>query len=134
MSKAEKNIKKPKTGRKSRYLPVLIRKRRRANHCLNCGEEFNEKYNYCSHCGQENNHNRVSFSTLIIDFLNNYFSLDSKFSLSLLPFFFAPGYLTKKFVEGKRASFVNPIHYINPSNRTIASVCVVAKIGAACVL
>lgn len=26
-----------------------------------------------------------------------------------MPFFFNPGYLTKKFVEGKRASFVNPI-------------------------
>jgi hypothetical protein len=95
--------------KKRKILPVLFKKRRKANHCLNCGEEFDEKFNYCSHCGQENNHNRVSFSTLIIDFFNNYFSFDSKFSLSLLPFFFDPGYLTKKFVEGKRASFVNPI-------------------------
>ena len=100
----------PAQGKKKiKFPPELIKKRRKANHCLNCGEEFDESFNYCSHCGQENNHNRVSFATLVIDFLNNYFSFDSKFSLSLLPFFFEPGYLTKKFVEGKRASFVNPI-------------------------
>jgi hypothetical protein len=106
----EVNHSKPVQGKnKRRFPPELIKKRRKANHCLNCGEEFDESFNYCSHCGQENNHNRVSFGTLVLDFLNNYFSFDSKFSLSLLPFFLEPGYLTKKFVEGKRASFVNPI-------------------------
>jgi hypothetical protein len=109
MSKESKHIKESREKKKRKFPPELIKKRRRANHCLNCGEEFDESFNYCSHCGQENNHNRVSFGTLIVDFLNNYFSLDSKFSLSLLPFFFNPGYLTKRFVEGKRASFVNPI-------------------------
>ncbi|MEN8250200.1 MAG: DUF3667 domain-containing protein [Bacteroidota bacterium] len=88
---------------------MLARKRRKSDHCLNCGAEYEEKVNYCPHCGQENNHNKVSIGTLIIDFLNNYFSFDSKFVNSLLPFFFQPGYLTRKFTEGKRTSFVNPI-------------------------
>ena len=96
-----------KTGRK--FPPQLIRRRRKSNHCLNCGAEFDIENNYCPHCGQENNHNRVSFGTLVVDFLNNYFSLDSKFSNSLLPFFLNPGRLTQKFIEGKRASFVNPV-------------------------
>ena len=109
MSKESKHIEESRDKKKRKFPPELIKKRRKANHCLNCGEEFDESFNYCSHCGQENNHNRVSFGTLVVDFLNNYFSFDSKFSLSLLPFFFDPGYLTKKFVEGKRASFVNPI-------------------------
>lgn len=87
----------------------LVRKRRKKDHCLNCHTNYDKSYNYCPNCGQENNHNQASFGTLVIDFLNNYFSLDSKFSLSLLPFFFKPGYLTLKFIEGKRASFVNPI-------------------------
>ena len=109
MKKELKHPNKSEEKKKRKFPPELMKKRRKANHCLNCGEEFDESFNYCSHCGQENNHNRVSFATLIIDFLNNYFSFDSKFSLSLQPFFFEPGYLTKKFVEGKRASFVNPI-------------------------
>ena len=87
----------------------LARKRRKSDHCLNCGANYDQKYNYCPNCGQENNHNQASFGTLVVDFLNNYFSLDSKFSMSLRPFFFRPGYLTQRFIEGKRASFVNPI-------------------------
>lgn len=87
----------------------LVRKRRKADHCLNCGTKYDALNNYCPNCGQENNHNQASFSTLVIDFLNNYFSLDSRFSMSLLPFFLKPGYLTIRFMEGKRASFVNPI-------------------------
>jgi len=109
MDKEPIHIKGSMGKKKRKLLPTLIKKRRKANHCLNCGEAFDISFNYCSRCGQENNHNRVSFSTLIVDFFNNYFSFDSKFSLSLLPFFSQPGYLTKKFVEGKRASFVNPI-------------------------
>ena len=107
MSKIKQEKKSAK--QKQKLIPALTKKRRKDKHCLNCGAEFDDHYNYCPHCGQENNHNRVSFGTLILDFLNNYFSFDSKFSLSLLPFFLEPGYLTKKFIEGKRASFVNPI-------------------------
>lgn len=89
--------------------PQLIKKRRKADHCLNCNTQYDRENNYCPNCGQENNHNRASFGTLIMDFFHNYFSFDSKFSNSSLPFFFQPGYLTKKFVQGKRASFVNPV-------------------------
>jgi hypothetical protein len=107
MAKKTQENKSAKQSRK--LIPALIKKRRKDKHCLNCSAEFDDHYNYCPHCGQENNHNQVSFGTLILDFLNNYFSFDSKFSLSLLPFFFEPGYLTKKFIEGKRVAFVNPI-------------------------
>ncbi len=96
-------------AKKAIKITSLSKKRRKSDYCLNCGTTFDESYNYCPNCGQENNHNRASFATLVIDFLNNYFSLDSKFSMSLLPFFLKPGYLTIKFIQGKRASFVNPI-------------------------
>ena len=99
---------KKKKGR-IKLIPQFTRRRRKDSHCLNCGTNFSIEFNYCPNCGQENNHNRASFSTLIVDFFHNYFSFDSKFSNSLLPFFFDPGYLTDKFVAGKRASFVNPV-------------------------
>lgn len=95
--------------RKKLNFNKLSRKRRKSDHCLNCGAQYDHRNNYCPNCGQENNHNQASFATLVVDFLNNYFSLDSKFSMSLLPFFTNPGYLTIRFIEGKRASFVNPI-------------------------
>lgn len=94
---------------KIKLKPKLVKKRRKEDHCLNCNTQYDKESNYCPNCGQENNHNRASFGTLIVDFFHNYFSFDSKFSNSLLPFFIQPGYLTQKFIEGKRASFVNPV-------------------------
>ena len=87
----------------------MKKRRRKSDHCLNCGTNYETETNYCPNCGQENNHNVASFGTVIVDFFHNYFSFDSKFSNSLSPFFFRPGSLTKQFIDGKRASFVNPI-------------------------
>ena len=94
---------------KPTFKPTLVPKKRKSDHCLNCGSKFDESYNYCPNCGQENDHSRASFGILVRDFFQNYFSLDSKFSNSLLPFFFQPGYLTKKYIQGKRVSFVHPV-------------------------
>lgn len=94
---------------KPTFKPTLVPKKRKSDHCLNCASKFDESYNYCPNCGQENDHSRASFGILVRDFFHNYFSLDSKFSNSLLPFFFQPGYLTKKYIQGKRVSFVHPV-------------------------
>ena len=103
-------IKKKPDRKLKKLIPNIKRRpRRKGEFCLNCGKELRLDDNYCPNCGQENNHNKASFGTLVLDFFHNYFSLDSKFTNSLLPFFFEPGYLTKKFVAGKRASFVNPV-------------------------
>jgi hypothetical protein len=82
--------------------------RRKTKDCLNCGLSLSEHYNYCPRCGQENNHRIVSFGELVKDFFVNYFSFDTKFTRSVKPFLFKPGKLTLLFVEGKRASYVNP--------------------------
>lgn len=83
--------------------------RRKTKDCLNCGLTLNEIYHYCPRCGQENNDQNVSFGMLVQEFFFNYFSLDNKFARSIKPFFIKPGYLTLKFNEGKRASYVHPL-------------------------
>lgn len=83
--------------------------RRRTNQCYNCGSTLDKVYNYCPNCGQENNDNNVSFGTLVGDFFNTYFALDSTFGRSIKPFFFKPGYLTNRYVEGKRVSYAHPV-------------------------
>jgi hypothetical protein len=86
-----------------------MRIRRKTRDCLNCGLSLNEIYNYCPRCGQENNNRIVSFGELVRDFFVNYFSFDTNFYRSIRPFLFKPGKLTTLFIEGKRASFVNPL-------------------------
>lgn len=86
-----------------------MRIRRKTKDCLNCGLSLNEIYNYCPRCGQENNDQNVSFGMLVREFFINYFSFDTKFVRSIKPFIFLPGFLTLRFNEGKRVSYVNPL-------------------------
>lgn len=86
-----------------------MKKRRKTDKCLNCGYELDASFDYCPKCGQENTDNQISFGTLIHEFLSNYFSLDSRFGRSVVPFFFKPGTLTSEFMDGKRVKYANPI-------------------------
>lgn len=84
-------------------------KRRKTDHCLNCDNILEDSYEYCPKCGQENDDRQMSFGRLVRNFLDNYFSLDSRFGRSIKPFFFQPGRLTKEFMNGKRMTYANPI-------------------------
>ncbi|MBL6445317.1 DUF3667 domain-containing protein [Fulvivirga sp. 29W222] len=83
--------------------------RRKTNQCFNCGYTLDHVYNYCPNCGQENNDNNVSFGTLVGDFFSTYFAVDSTFGRSIKPFFFKPGFLTNRYIEGKRVSYAHPL-------------------------
>ncbi|UII24729.1 DUF3667 domain-containing protein [Fulvivirga maritima] len=86
-----------------------MRIRRKTSQCPNCGASLDQVYNYCPQCGQENTNNSVSLKTLLGDFFNTYFALDSKFVKTIIPFFIKPGKLTTKYIEGKRASYSHPL-------------------------
>lgn len=75
--------------------------------CLNCGTEVPDRF--CSHCGQENVETKESFGHLLNHFFQDITHYDSKFVLTLKYLFFYPGYLTKRYLVGHRADFVNPI-------------------------
>lgn len=84
-------------------------KKRRSSTCNNCGSHLEEEYNFCPTCGQSNSDNNVTFSTLITEFLDNYFGIDSKLAHSISPFLFKPGALTNRFQEGKVKHFIHPV-------------------------
>jgi len=88
---------------------LKIRKKEKTDYCLNCSYPLPSEYDFCPKCGQKNINNNPTFWELMADFFQNYFSLDSKMGRSIKPFFFKPGYLTNRFNEGKRVSYVNPI-------------------------
>lgn len=88
-----------------------MKKRRKHSQCLNCGQNLHDKHNYCANCGQENTDNEVGFSLLVREFTSNFFSLDSRFGRTLLPFLIRPGNVTNAFNEGKRVLYANPIRW-----------------------
>lgn len=87
----------------------MKQKQRRSTSCHNCQSELNEEYNFCPVCGQSNSDNNVTFGTLMREFLDNYFGIDSKMAHSALPFLFTPGALTNRFNEGKIKHFIHPV-------------------------
>ncbi|CAM2066934.1 DUF3667 domain-containing protein [Sulfidibacter corallicola] len=76
-------------------------------YCKNCGKKV--EVLYCTHCGQHIGDFRLSLGKLIMDFLGDYFTFDSKLLRSIKPLFFQPGFLTKAFMEGKRVPYIPPL-------------------------
>ncbi|MBW3546464.1 MAG: DUF3667 domain-containing protein [Bacteroidetes bacterium] len=77
--------------------------------CLNCNRPLTDTDAFCPSCGQENKANRLKIGVFLVDFFSNYFAFDSKIARSTIPFLLKPGYLTNRYNEGKRASFVHPL-------------------------
>ena len=75
--------------------------------CLNCGTSLPGRF--CPNCGQDSQDFRKSVWKVFFQFFETFTDFDNKVWSSLGPLLFRPGYLTKKFFEGKRKQFLNPI-------------------------
>lgn len=67
------------------------------------------RYAYCPDCGQATENKIVSFASIARDFLEDYFSFDSKVFRSLRPLLFRPGFLTQEYINGRRARYIPPL-------------------------
>ena len=84
--------------------------------CLNCGQPFNGYENFCSHCGQKNTTKKLNLGTFFNNLFAGFFSYDSRFWTTFIPLLTKPGKVSKDYIEGKRARFVNPFQlYLNVS-------------------
>lgn len=80
---------------------------RTEKNCLNCGTTVQGRY--CHKCGQENIVPKESFWGLVVHFFYDITHFDSKFFDTLRYLLFKPGYLPARYMQGKRASFLNPV-------------------------
>jgi hypothetical protein len=80
---------------------------RSENNCLNCDTIVTDKF--CSACGQENLKLHDNFLHIVLHSVGHYFHFESKFFKSIVPLLTKPGFLTKEYFAGKRASHLNPI-------------------------
>ena len=79
-------------------------------HCKNCGSELKSYYKHCPECGQKV-HDDLTLGVLFSNTISNYFSVDARFFRSFIPLLFRPGYLARKFVEGKRLTYLHPAQF-----------------------
>jgi len=84
--------------------------------CLNCGQPLTGNENFCSYCGQKNTIKKLSFGVFVSNIFSGFFSYDSRFWNTFIPLLTKPGKVSKQYIEGKRARFVNPFQlYLNVS-------------------
>jgi hypothetical protein len=80
---------------------------RQEKNCLNCGATVMGRY--CQVCGQENVVPREGFGHLVLHFFYDITHFDGKFFESLKDLLFKPGFLSKEYINGRRASHLNPV-------------------------
>jgi Protein of unknown function (DUF3667) len=76
--------------------------------CQNCGTELPNLEEYCPNCGQQNHDLKLPFKHLVLEILESLFHFETKFWVTLKSMIGAPGKITKEFVDGKRATYMNP--------------------------
>ena len=74
--------------------------------CLNCGASLTGPY--CNQCGQRGTVHR-SLRAYFGDLAANLFNFEGKFFRTLPMLVWKPGELTRRYIEGERASFISPI-------------------------
>ena len=75
--------------------------------CKNCEKPFDDAYEFCPYCGQKDK-DELTIGVLFYNTISNYFSFDARFFKSFIPLLFRPGYLARKFIEGKRLLYLHP--------------------------
>ncbi len=75
--------------------------------CANCGHPLTG--NFCPQCGQENKDVRRPFFYLLQDLLKVVFVLDERAYRSVFYLLTRPGFLTREYFQGRRASYTPPL-------------------------
>jgi hypothetical protein len=77
--------------------------------CQNCNHPIGQEMEFCPNCGQKALPEHLTLKYFIHEFLNNYFSFDSKFFKTIRPLVSKPAFLTQEFIDGRRIRYINPI-------------------------
>lgn len=86
---------------------MSYRKEREEKICLNCGAHLEGRF--CHVCGQENTEPKESVWGLLTHYVYDIIHFDGKFFSTLKTLIAKPGFLPKEYMQGRRASYLNPI-------------------------
>ncbi|HEU0154120.1 MAG TPA: DUF3667 domain-containing protein [Arenimonas sp.] len=75
--------------------------------CQNCGEALLGEH--CYACGQPTKGLVRHFSSIVGDFMDSVFELDSRILRTIGPLLFRPGYLSQEYFAGRRVRYVSPV-------------------------
>ncbi len=90
-----------------RFLPKI----QRGKECLNCGLPLQGEENFCPNCGQRNDVRKLNFGNFLSTIFSEFISYDSKFWRTIFILILKPGKVSKDYINGKRAQYVNPFRF-----------------------
>ncbi len=76
--------------------------------CQNCKTRLQPDWTYCPGCGQDRHSLRYSLGRILLEFFGDLFAFESRIWKTLGTFLFKPGVMTRDYLQGKRARYVNP--------------------------
>lgn len=80
---------------------------RKERDCLNCGTIV--QGHYCQHCGQQNIVPKETFWHMVTHFFYDITHFDSNFFHTVHHLVLKPGFLSKEYLLGRRASYLHPV-------------------------
>src|SRR5262245_42160878 len=75
--------------------------------CHNCGIRLTGPY--CSACGQKSVPLSLTFHDFLHEFTHEMFHVDGRLFQSVRRLLLSPGFLTREYVQGRRAQWISPI-------------------------
>ena len=78
--------------------------------CPNCDTPSTGRY--CAACGQDNRRTALRLVDLGGDLVNEFSSFDSRFCRTIHELTVNPGGVVRRYNDGKRRSYVNPLCYV----------------------
>ncbi len=78
--------------------------------CLNCNALLDG--DFCRACGQKGNTKRISFKSVVHDFIHAFTHADKGFLLLLKDLLVKPGIVAREYIEGKRKKYFNPLTFL----------------------
>jgi hypothetical protein len=84
-------------------------RRRKEKDCLNCGHIVQGPF--CQNCGQENIEPGMTTWGIVTHFFSDFIHFDGKYFDTVRTLFRKPGHLSLAFLQGRRASYVDPARF-----------------------
>lgn len=88
----------------------FFRRARPEGECLNCGTALRGRI--CHSCGQDSDDFHRPVWHLVLEVLDGLFSFDGRFWRTIPPLLVRPGYITRQYLAGVRARYVQPFRLL----------------------
>lgn len=80
--------------------------------CKNCNHNLPQNAHFCENCGAQVILKRITFKQLFIDFIINFFGIDSRFFVTLRKMAVQPHEVISEYLEGVRKRYINPFAFL----------------------